>query len=212
VTNAQDRRERRVELASTILLAVAAVATAWCSYQASRWNGEQAKQGSKTNALRIEAARAQGLENAQKEVDVATFIAWVDAYRRGENDVADFYFKRFRKEFRPAVTAWLATKPLTRPNAPLTPFVMPQYRLAATAEAARLDAEATVSSALVHRDVQRATDYVLGVVLFAIALFFAGISTKLRSLRQREVVLAFGWLIFLATAVWIATSPVSFSV
>ena len=37
----QDRRARRVEVFSTILLAVAAVATAWCSYQASRWNGEQ---------------------------------------------------------------------------------------------------------------------------------------------------------------------------
>ena len=212
MSDAQGRRERRVELASTVLLAVAAVATAWCSYQASRWNGEQSKQVSTTNGLRIEAARAQGLENAQKEVDVATFIAWVDAYKRGEDDVADFYFRRFRKEFRPAVNAWLAANPLTNENAPLTPFVMPQYRLASTAEAKRLDAEAKLSSDLVHRDIQRATDYVLGVVLFAIALFFAGISTKLRSLRQREVLLAVGWLIFLATAVWIATSPVSFSI
>ena len=55
----------RVELLSTILLALAAVATAWSSYQASRWNGEQAKAASRTNAIRIEAARAQGLAEAQ---------------------------------------------------------------------------------------------------------------------------------------------------
>jgi hypothetical protein len=34
------------ELAATILLAAAAVATAWSSYQATRWNGEQAKTAS----------------------------------------------------------------------------------------------------------------------------------------------------------------------
>ena len=31
------------EIGATLLLAVAAVATAWSSYQANRWNGEQAK-------------------------------------------------------------------------------------------------------------------------------------------------------------------------
>jgi hypothetical protein len=56
---------------------------------------------------------------------------------------------------------------------------MPQYRLAATAEAERLDQEAEVLAAQVRRDIQRASNYVLGVVLFAVALFFAGMSTKL---------------------------------
>jgi TRAP-type C4-dicarboxylate transport system permease small subunit len=208
----QETRARRVELLATILLALAAVATAWCSYQASRWNGEQAKQMSATNGIRIEAARSQGLAQAQTQVDVATFIAWVDAFKGDDAALADFYFKRFRPEFKPAVNAWLATKPLENANAPPSPFAMPEYRLAATTEAERLDAEAETSSALVHRDIQRATDYVLGVVLFASALFFAGISTKLRSLRAREVLLALGWTLFLATAAWIATSPVSFSV
>jgi hypothetical protein len=208
----QDRRTRRVEVLSTVLLAVAAVATAWCSYQASRWNGEQAKQSSTTNRIRIEAARAQGLAEAQTEVDVATFIAWIDAFKGDDKDLADFYFQRFRPEFKPAVNAWLATKPLANPDAPPSPFAMQEYRLAATAEAERLDVEAEASSALVHRDIQRSTDYVLGVVLFASSLFFAGISTKLHSLRQREVLLGIGWLIFLGTAVWIATSPVSISV
>ena len=70
----------RSELVATILLAFAAVATAWSGYQATRWNGEQAKAGARTNAIRIEAARAQGLSESQTQVDVATFIQWVDAY------------------------------------------------------------------------------------------------------------------------------------
>ena len=51
-----------------------------------------------------------------------------------------------------------------------------------------------------------------GLVLFAASLFFAGISTKLHSLRQREVLLGLGWVFFIGTAVWIATFPVKLSI
>ena len=78
----------RAELVATVLLAVAAVATAWSGYQATRWNGEQAKASGRTNAIRIEAARAQGLAQAQTQVDVATFIQWVDAYAKHETALA----------------------------------------------------------------------------------------------------------------------------
>jgi hypothetical protein len=202
----------RVEVVSTTLLAVAAVATAWSGYQATRWNGEQAKASGRTNAIRIEAARAQGLSEAQKEVDVATFSQWVDAYALGRTELADFYFNRFRNELRPAVDAWIATKPLKNPRAPLTPFAMPQYRQASAAEAKRLDAEAEISSATVRRNIQRASNYILGVVLFSVSLFFGGISTKISDARLGTITLALGCIVFLGTLIWIATSPVSIAV
>ena len=93
----------------------------------------------RANALRIDSAKAAGLANSQTEVDVATFTQWVNAYAQKETLLTDFYFKRFRNEFRPAVDAWIATRPLKNPNAPLTPFAMPQYKLAARAEADRLE-------------------------------------------------------------------------
>jgi hypothetical protein len=201
-----------VEIAATVLLALAAVATAWSSYQAARWNGEQAKVASAVNQARIEAARASDLANAQQQVDVQTFSQWVDAYARKEPRLAAFYFKRFRAEFKPAVDAWVATRPLETDGAPLTPFVLPQYRLAANAEANRLDRQTEALSAQMRRNVQRSTNYVLGVVLFAVALFFAGMSTKLMTEGPRKALLLFGWLVFLGALVWIATSPVSFSV
>jgi hypothetical protein len=203
---------RRVELVSTVLLALAAVATAWSGYQATRWNGEQTKASSRTNAIRIDAARAQGLAEAQTQIDVATFTQWVDAYARQETELADFYFKRFRNEFRPAVDAWLATRPLKNPNAPLTPFATPQYVLASATEAERLDAEAETSSATVRRNIQRASNYILGVVLFSVSLFFAGMSTKVSDVRLQQITLALGCVVFLGTLIWIATSPVSVAV
>jgi hypothetical protein len=208
-----DRRSRDwVEILSTVLLALAAVATAWSSYQATRWNGEQAKASGRTNAIRIDAARAQSLSQAQTEVDVATFIQWVNAQAREEPALARFYRARFRKEFQPAFTAWLATKPFTNADAPPTPFAMPSYLPAARQEAEQLDGEAELSSAEVRRNVQRATNYVLAVVLFSVALFFAGISAKLDSPRLRMALLVCGAVLFLGTVVWVATSPVSLSI
>jgi hypothetical protein len=200
------------ETVATVLLSVAAVAIAWSSYQATRWNGEQAKAASRTNAIRIDAARASGLASAQTEVDVATFIQWVDARAHRNTELATFYRTRFRQEFKPAFAAWLATRPFTSAGAPPTPFAMPTYRLAATAEAERLDAEAEVSAATVRRNIQRASNYVLAVVLFSVALFFAGMSVKLDAPGLRKAALAVGCLVFLGTVAWIATFPVSLSV
>jgi hypothetical protein len=207
------KRKRDVlELVATVLLASAAVATAWSSYQANRWNGEQAKAASRTNALRIEAARAEDLATSETQVDIATFIQWVDAFATNDASLQAFYEKRFRPEFTPAFDAWIATDPFNNPAAPLSPFALPEYRLEATADAKRFDRAAALSSATVQRDIQRSTNYVLGVVLFAASLFFAGISTKLESKRSRQALLAVGCVIFLGTVVWIATSPVTLSI
>jgi hypothetical protein len=209
--NEQARRDR-VEIVATLLLALAAVATAWSSYQAARWNGEQAKATASVNKTRIEAARASGLANTQTEVDVATFTQWVDARARDETELEGFYNKRFRREFKPAFNAWIETDPFDNPDAPLTPFAMPQYRLAATVEAERLDAKAEDLSAQARQNIQRSTNYVLAVVLFAASLFFAGMSTKLGAAGPRKVLLAFGCALFLGTLAWVATLPVSVAV
>jgi hypothetical protein len=202
----------RAELVATVLLAAATVATAWSGYQSTRWNGEQTKAAARANALRIASAKEAALANSQTEIDVATFTQWANAYAQKETQLADFYFKRFRKEFRPAVDAWIATRPLKNPQAPLTPFAMKQYRLEARDEADRLNTGAELYAAKARQDIQRASNYVLGVVLFASALFFAGMSTKLTSPRLRVTMLAIGCAVFLLTGLWIAISPVSVTV
>ena len=204
--------ERRLELAATVLLALAAVATAWASYQSSRWHGKQAEAQSASIGARVESSKAAATANRQAQIDVAIFTQWVDAYATGETELADFYRKRFREEFEPAFEAWVATKPLRNVDAPLSPFAMPEYRLAATKEAERLEGVATEASHRVRIDIQRADNYVLAVVLFASSLFFAGISTKLHSQRSQVAILALGYVLFIGTASGIATFPVSLAV
>jgi hypothetical protein len=89
---------------------------------------------------------------------------------------------------------------------------MPQSKLAATAQADSLEAQAAASSESVGNYIQRADNYSLAVVLFAASLFFAGISTRLRSRTPRTVVLGLGYTLFLGSLIWIATFPVSLSV
>jgi hypothetical protein len=202
----------RVEVVATVLLALAAVATAWSGYQASRWHGEQAIAFSRANAARVESTRASDLADTQTEIDLVTFSQWVDAYARHDTELAAFYRKRFRPEFQPAVAAWIATHPLKNAKAPLTPFAMPSYRLAATAEAERLEATAEAAAAQARRDIQHANDYVLAVVLFSAALFFGGISTRLQRPGPRAVVLGVGCAVLLGVLAWVATFPVSISI
>ena len=208
----QGRFVRHFELAATVLLALAAVATAWASYQAARWHGEQARAQSASIAARVESTRATGVANRQVQIDVAVFTQWVDAYARRETELAAFYRKRFRPEFEPAFGAWVATRPRINPQAPLSPFAMPQYKLAAAAKADRLEVRAGAASQRAGRFIQRADDYALAVVLFAVSLFFAGISTRLGSSTTRMVVLGLGCALFLGALGWIATFPISLSV
>lgn len=208
----RDFVDRHFELFTTVLLGLAALATAWSAYQSARWHGEQARSQSASIAARVESTRTANVANREANIDVELFTEWVDADARNEPDLADFYRKRFRPEFQPAFQAWLATKPRTNPSAPLSPFAMPEYRLGATGESDRLEAQAAAASKRVGIFIQRADNYSLAVVLFAAALFFAGVSTRLRTRTSRRVVLGMGYVLLVGGAVWLATLPVSVTV
>jgi len=208
----QAHLDHRLELAATLLLTMAAVATAWAAYQSARWHGQQAKAQSASIAARVESTRTANVANRQAQIDVALFTQWVDAYARDETELERFYRKRFRPEFQPAFQAWVATRPRKNPSAPLSPFAMPQYKLAADAKANQLEAKAGAFSQRVGLLIQRADNYALAGVLFAVALFFAGISTRLHAPTARMVVLGLGYVLFLGSVIWIATFPVSLSV
>lgn len=202
----------RIEIVAAVLLAVATVATAWSGYQASRWSGEQATAFSAASAARIESSRASTRAGQEQQVDIGLFTQWINAYANDQAELRDFYERRFRPEFRPAFEAWVATHPRTNPSAPLSPFAMPEYKLAEQEVADRRLRDAEAASELAKLDNQRSDNYVLCVVLFAAALFFAGISTRMDALRVRAAVVALGCVLFLGTVGWILTFPVSISV
>lgn len=206
------RAERRIDLVSTVLLALATLATAWAGYQASRWHSEQAKLQTKATASRIESTRSQDVADREAQIDVALFFQWVDANSQGQSKLAEFYRARFTDRLAPAFDAWIATKPFSNPQAPSSPFVMTQYGVAANDDSASLETTADAASAQAAEDIHRADNYVLAVVLFAACLFFAGLSTRMRTLTGQSVIVALGCVVFLATVIWVATFPVTVTI
>ena len=204
------RGHHRLEHISTILLAIATVATAWSGYQATRWSGVQANSYSASNAARVESAKVLGIANRQIQVDVAVFIQWIDAYAAKDEKLTAFYRSRMSARLAPAVDPWVATEPRTNPEAPKTPFDLPEYKVPDLARAQQLTKEADERGALARLANQRSDNYVLAVVLFAISLFFAGVGTRLGTVRSRTAILGIGCAVFLLTLVWVATFPVSF--
>jgi hypothetical protein len=120
-----------------VLLAVAAVATAWASYQSARWHGKQA-QGTSL-AARVESTRASNLVNLEAQVDIGIFTQWINAYAAGNRKLAAFCGARSAR------SAGARSMPGLRPGRartlrrPRRPFAMPRYKLAASAQAARLE-------------------------------------------------------------------------
>ena len=74
---AQERRSYRIDVVSTVLLAVAAVATAWTAAQVTRWRDTHSSHSTKSTVAHIEASRAFTRAGAETQVDIATFIRQV---------------------------------------------------------------------------------------------------------------------------------------
>lgn len=201
--------ENRTELLATILLSVATLLAAWAGYQSTRWHTVQANAQAKATASRIEATRSSGVANREGQVDVALFVQWINAHEAGDEKLASFYRARFTDRFKPAFDAWMATRPFESANAPSSPFALKSYRLGSSDQAEKLEATADVASAKATRALQIADRYVLSVVLLATCLFLAGISTRLQAATAQRMVLAVGWLVFVGTAVWMLTFPVT---
>lgn len=215
-----------LELAATIVLAIAAILTAWTAFQSSKWGGVQAIKFSEAGAHRTESTRFSTLAGQQALIDINTFTNWLNslqsdiragevesppnaaAYEPTEGTLSGFLFQRFREEFRPAVDAWLDARPFTNPDAPGTPFDMPEYELDASRSAQDLQAAADEASQEARDSNQNSDDYVISAVLAALVLFFAGVSSKLMRPRNRVLLLLLAVVVLAGTVVRVFTLPI----
>lgn len=195
-----------IELLAALLLAAATISAAWCAYQSTRWGGVQANAYASAGALRQESVRASSRFNALVNIDVASFMTWVDAFRARDLELAAFWEARFRAEFKPAFDAWLASAPAGEiPGG--TPFDMPEYAPADRTLAEDLQQRAEDSAAEARQANQTGDNFVLLAVLFASVLFFAGVGTKFKIYRVRVVMVAFATVFFLAALFFVFSLP-----
>ena len=165
-------------------------------------------QFSAANAARTFAVEASNAASAQTTIDVTLFTEYAAAVAGDDAELAAFLEARFRDEFRPAFTAWLATDPLVSPDAPPSPFEMDEYVLATREEATALAAEAEEAGQAARDANQRGDNYVLLGVLFASVLFFAGVSTKTGSFTIQVALTTLSGILLVSGGIILLTYPI----
>ncbi len=186
------RFDERLEIASAVVMALSALMSSWASYQAALWDGEQAANYSRANALRIQASREATRADMRQVAELGEFQQWLNADARGDASLARFYRSRLPADLRPAFNAWMDQAPMRNPSAAPTPFVMPQYRPQERTRAAGLDRQADATFDRGQYDNAVSDAFVQSSTIMATALFFGGIGQvfKVRSARVGLLVIA----------------------
>lgn len=189
------------ETVAVILMSVTAVLTAWAGFQAAKWAGESSVLTAQASTARIEGTRWEADANKRQAIHVVLFSQWVQASEGGDKD-ADYIAEHFPSPLIEAFAAWQTTA-----DRPLTPFEMPQYVI--TEHDKALDADAR-AEALFQGGVDagaRSESYIGTTVLFAIVLFFAAMSGKIREKRLQWFMIGVGLVLFVYEAISLLTYP-----
>ena len=192
----QPAKHRWAEPIAALLMALATLGTAWCSYESAAWTRRGNRAYTEYNSLERKAGllTVQGMQAAT--IHTAMFMELLAAKQAGNERLADFYVQRFPPDARKAYDAWMAQNPFENPKADPHPFVPGLYEVRGTREAA----EATATAGQKLQDGRSAGNfsgaYLANTVLFATVLFFANAATKFEQRRVRLLSFVFALAIF----------------
>jgi hypothetical protein len=194
--NPEPLKERWVEPVTAILMAMATLCTAWCSYESASWTrrSNRLMNDFSTFERRAGISTLKGME--MTTIHVAMFLHLLAAQHSGNKGLADFYLQRLPPDVRKSFDAWMAQKPYENPNAAPHPFVPELYEIRGSREAAELNGKAA-DSLRESRDAGNISgQFLANTVLFAAVLFFANAAGKFEQRRVRLTAFAFALAVF----------------
>jgi hypothetical protein len=188
------RWEEVIEILEVVVLALAAIATAWSGYQAARGDGQQSVLYSDASVDRVQVNTAATLGQQRLAADGAMFSAWLQARAANNPQLQAILVRRFSPEYRTAFAAWLDTEPLTNPDAPPGPGYLPEYHNPGMEQAEKLNEHAAALEREGTEARHTAEEYVRATVLFALVLFLVAVGQRfrLRGVRIATIALALG--------------------
>jgi hypothetical protein len=193
--SAPEPKKRWVEPVTAVLMALATLSTAWCSYQSAAWTRRANRLMNDYNALERRAGMLtlQGMQSAT--IHTAMFMQMLAAQQAGNEKLANFYVERFPPDVRKAYDAWLAQKPFENPNADAHPFVPNLYEVRGTRQAAEATSKAASNLQESRNAGNVSGQYLANTVLFATVLFFASASGKFEQRRVRVTAFMFAFAV-----------------
>ena len=137
-------KRKWIEPVIAVLMALATVSTAWCSYESAAWTRRSNGLMNESNALERRAALLDVQGSQALIVHASMFMQLLAAQHAGNQQLANFYAERFPPDVKKAYDAWLAQKPFENRAADAHPFVPNLRPSSRRTENARHKSELTV--------------------------------------------------------------------
>jgi hypothetical protein len=173
-----------LEVVAVVLLGVATVGSAWCGYQATRWNKEETDLSREAGRASVDAARQFGLATQIVSYDSNMVAQYAQAYAADDERLIEFFREALiRPEFLPRLDEWEAQ--LAAGETPTNLLDDQDYRDEQLADYRQSQETAAAKTFEADEASENTDGYVLTTLLLATALFFAGVtgSFRLRMLR-----------------------------
>ena len=109
--------DRLLELIAVLLLGITTIGTAWCGFQAARWNGQSGDLNGVASTQRIEGSRLFGLATQRITYDSMVVAKYAEASQQGNVKLLQFYRRSVvRPDFLPVLDRWEAAVKAGEPN------------------------------------------------------------------------------------------------
>jgi hypothetical protein len=193
-----------MRMVAVLLMAAATLGSSWSAYQSTLWNGVQTFHLMDAAALSRAADKKTLAASQLRTLEASLFVEYARDLHEGRIDLSDFLLARMPPELQRAIKAWIATQPMKNPQAPSTPFVMPEYRVAAEDEARELRTKSDATYDEAQKANRTSDAYTMTSVLYTASLFLAGlISAFNEKMVQRTSLVLSSVMLILALVIMV---------
>lgn len=205
----EKRKTARIEITGTVMLSIASLAVAWCSYQSNLWNGQQVFTLAESNLYYKRAQEKLSMLAQQQEIDASVTINFMEAVLDKRQNRIDYYLRRARPEMATVLKTWLSMDPLHNNQAPAHPLLMEEYTLLAGSMRAAADS-ANHQADFLWKEAQHynkiSDNYILYTVLFSLVMFLNALATKFTHTKVALASTLFAGVVFLISMLLLIVS------
>lgn len=203
--NAEDERRQRsvdrTEIVIAVLLGIAAILTAWSTFQSAQLGSAVTAAYSEGIRLSDSASQAFNDASATDIADEALFLEFAKASNAGDEATADYIYSSLMSEDLAAAVDWWVEQPDSAGYD--TPFTEdnPNWSTAAYDDAAAIDADAQAKFDEASAKDGLGSEFDVLSIIIAISLFLFGVSSLVRQQRIKIGLGAVGAVILIYSAI-----------
>jgi hypothetical protein len=198
-----DRRRDRLEVYNTVILAIATLAVAWCSYQSHLWSGIQTFGLAESNKYGRLAQQHMIQAGQRVAMDEAIIITFIEAVISKNQQRIDFILSG-TEELSGIMSNWYQSYKLKDTTAALHPMVTTAYKELTTRrmqESEKLSQKGTDLYEEAAKANRIADNYDLFTVMFSMVMFLGAIATKAVRPQIHHVLVMFSALICISALI-----------